>query len=108
MATFAVAHMHSVEIGPAIVEYLQRIDATLAPYGGRFIVHGGAVEVIEGRWDGNLIVIEFATRQHAHAWYASAAYREILPLRIEHSVSDAILVDTVSADHRATDVLAGH
>lgn len=105
MSTYAVAHMHSVEMGPAIVEYLQRIDATLAPFEGRFIVHGGPVEVVEGRWDGHLIVIEFATRALAHAWYDSAAYREILALRTEHSVSDVILVDTVSPDHRATDVL---
>lgn len=106
MSTYAVAHMHSVEIGPPIVEYLTRIDATLQPFGGRFIVHGGPVEVVEGRWDGHLIVIEFATRALARAWYESPAYREILPLRLESSVSDVILVDTVSADHRATDVLA--
>jgi uncharacterized protein (DUF1330 family) len=105
MSTYAVAHMRSVEMGPAIVEYLQRIDATLAPFGGRFIVHGGPVEVVEGRWDGHLIVIEFATRALARAWYESAAYREILSLRTDNSVSDVILVDTVSADHRATDVL---
>ena len=106
MSTYAVAHMHSVELGPAIVEYLQRIDATLAPFGGRFIVHGGAVEVVEGSWDGHLIVLEFATRAAARAWYDSPAYREILSLRTEHSVSDVILVDTVSQGHRATDVLA--
>jgi hypothetical protein len=34
-----------VTIGPAIAEYLERIDATLAPFGGRFAVHGGEVEV---------------------------------------------------------------
>jgi uncharacterized protein (DUF1330 family) len=105
MSTYAVAHMHSVELGPAIVEYLQRIDATLAPFGGRFIVHGGPVEVVEGRWDGHLIVIEFEDRVRARAWYESPAYRAILPLRLEHSRSDVILVDTVPSDHRATDVL---
>ena len=35
-------------IGPAIAEYLERIDATLAPSGGRFAVHGGEAEVLEG------------------------------------------------------------
>jgi uncharacterized protein (DUF1330 family) len=41
MPAYAVAHMHEVVMGPDIVEYLQRIDATLAPFGGRFAVHGG-------------------------------------------------------------------
>jgi uncharacterized protein (DUF1330 family) len=48
MSAYAVVHMRQVTIGQAIVEYLQRIDATLAPFGGQFIVHGGEVEVQEG------------------------------------------------------------
>lgn len=52
MPAYAVAHMRQVTMGPAIVEYLQRIDATLEPFGGRFIVHGGEFEVLEGTWPG--------------------------------------------------------
>jgi len=44
MSTYAVAHLRSVTMGPDIVEYLQRVDATLEPFGGRFLVQGGAVE----------------------------------------------------------------
>lgn len=105
MTTYAVAHMQSVQIGPAIVEYLQRIDATLAPFEGRFVVHGDAPEVLEGEFPGQLIVIAFPSREQAKGWYASPAYREILPLRLEHSTGPAILVDGVGPDHRATDVL---
>ena len=32
MPSYAVAHMRQVTMGPAVVEYLQRIDATLAPW----------------------------------------------------------------------------
>jgi uncharacterized protein (DUF1330 family) len=67
-------------MGPAIVEYLQRIDATLEPFGGRFIVHGGKMEVWEGAWPGHLIIIAFPDRERARAWYESSAYQEILPL----------------------------
>jgi uncharacterized protein (DUF1330 family) len=98
--------MHKVTIGPEIVEYLERIDATLAPFGGRFLVHGGKVEVVEGAWSGNLIVIEFPDRARARAWYESAAYQKILSLRTNNSESDTFLVDGVSEGHRATDVLA--
>ena len=30
----------TIDVGPAIVQYLEQIDATLAPFGGLFIVHG--------------------------------------------------------------------
>jgi uncharacterized protein (DUF1330 family) len=39
--------MRRVTMGLAIVEYLERIDATLAPFGGHFIVHGGDFELRE-------------------------------------------------------------
>jgi hypothetical protein len=41
MSSYAVAILRDVNIGPEIVEYLERIDATLAPYGGHFIVVPG-------------------------------------------------------------------
>ena len=106
MPAYAVAHMRQVTMGPAVVEYLQRIDATLAPFGGRFIVHGGEVEILEGAWPGYLIVIEFPDRDRASAWYNSAAYQEIARLRTDNSESDVVMVDGVGSEHKATDVLA--
>ena len=106
MPAYAVAHMRQVTTGPAIVKYLERIDATLAPFGGRFLVHGGRVEAVEGTWPGHLIVIEFPDRARADAWYHSTAYQEILALRTDNSRSDVIIAEGVGSNHRATDVLS--
>ncbi|MBM6583102.1 DUF1330 domain-containing protein [Microvirga sp. BT689] len=108
MSTYAIGQLHDVNVGPDIVEYLGRIDATLEPFGGRFIIHGGPAMVMEGSWSGDLIVIAFPDKASARAWYASPAYQRILPLRIENSRGDVFFVDGVSADHKATDVLTGH
>jgi len=106
MPTLAVAHLRNVTMGPAIVEYLQRIDATLAPFGGRYLVHGARPERVEGAWTGDLVIIQFPDRDSARAWYASPAYQAILPLRTGNAEGEVIFVDTVSDDHRATDILA--
>ena len=107
MTAYAIAHLHDVELGPEIVEYIERIDATLAPFGGRFVIHGGGrVDVREGDWTGDLIVIGFPDRDSAERWYESDAYHAILPLRTHHADSPVIIVDGVGPDHRATDVLA--
>jgi uncharacterized protein (DUF1330 family) len=106
MACYAVGILRDVRMGPPIVEYLERIDATLAPYDGHFVVHGGEVTMLEGTSPGTLVVIEFPDRAVAEEWYASPAYQAILPLRAENSDSNIFLVDGVDREHRATDVLA--
>jgi uncharacterized protein (DUF1330 family) len=107
MPAYAVAHLRNVAMGPEIVEYLRRIDATLEPFGGRFLIHGGDTQVLEGQWSGDLIVVAFPDRDRARAWYDSRAYRDILRLRADNSDGEVILVDGVSEDHKATDILGG-
>jgi uncharacterized protein (DUF1330 family) len=108
MSAYAIAHVQSVTPGPAIVEYLERIDATLAPYDGRFIIHGDPADVREGDFQGYLIVIAFPDRDKAVGWYESASYREIAPLRTDNTEGWVVLVDGVPDDHRATDVLTAN
>ncbi|ESY81641.1 hypothetical protein X740_07140 [Mesorhizobium sp. LNHC221B00] len=105
MTAYAVAHMRQATMGPQIVEYLHKIDATLEPFGGRFLVHGSDVEVIENDWQGHLIIIEFPDREHVRGWYNSLAYQAILALRTDNSQSDVVFVDGVEHPHKAIDVL---
>jgi uncharacterized protein (DUF1330 family) len=107
MPAYAIGHLHHVNVGLDIFAYLQRIDATLEPFGGSFIIHGGPVDVMEGSWSGDLIVIAFPDMESARAWYESPAYRRILPLRTRNSRGDVFFIEGVDADHKATDVLAG-
>jgi uncharacterized protein (DUF1330 family) len=106
MSAYGVGILRDVELGPAIVEYLERIDGTLAPFDGHFIVHGGERQMREGDDPGTLVVIEFPDMVALQAWYASDAYQALIPLRAENSVSTVFFVDGVDREHRATDVLA--
>lgn len=58
MTAYAVAVIRETRFGPEIKEYLQRIDATLAPFSGKYLVHGGPCMPLEGAWSGDLVVIE--------------------------------------------------
>ncbi|MGN6827711.1 DUF1330 domain-containing protein [Paucibacter sp. M5-1] len=107
MPAFAIAHLRDVQFGPDIVHYLERIDATLAPFGGQFRVHGASAEAMEGQWIGDIVVVEFPDLARARAWYRSEDYQAIVPLRSRNSIGEVILVDGVDGGHRATDILAG-
>lgn len=95
MTAYAIAHLRTPQINDDVLEYLERIQGTLDPFGGRFLVHGGEVEVREGSWPGTIVVLRFPTVEDARGWYDSPAYQAILPLRTDHIESDAILVEGV-------------
>ena len=103
---YAVAYLREVDVDVEILDYLARIDATLAPYDGRFLVHGGGLVPAEGEWDGDLVVIAFPSLGAARAWYDSPGYQAILPLRVDNSQSIAAIVEGVPAGYQATDKLA--
>ena len=73
MTTYGVGILRDVKMGPPIVEYLERIDATLAPFDGHFVIHGGGNEMLEGTSPGTLIVIEFPDRAAAEGWLRASS-----------------------------------
>jgi len=103
---YDIAHLRRVQPGPEIAEYLRRIDDTLPPYGRRSLVHGGPAVRADGHWEGGVVVIEFPDLASARGWYESPAYQAILPLRLQHSDGDAILVEGVPEGYRAASFVA--
>ncbi|MEU6785162.1 DUF1330 domain-containing protein [Nonomuraea angiospora] len=100
MSAYALAHLRpSAEPHEEVFQYMERIQATLDPFGGRFAVHGAPVEVREGEWPGGLVIIEFPSIEQARDWYDSPAYQEILHLRADHIPGDLVLVDGAEPDH---------
>ena len=50
--------------------------------GGRFVVRGGELAVLEGNWDPTrLVVLEFPDLEAAKRWYESPQYQEARRLR---------------------------
>jgi uncharacterized protein (DUF1330 family) len=62
--------------------YKAAVPSTLAAYGGRFIIRGGELAVLEGDWRPKRVVaLEFADLEAAKRWYDSPEYREARGLR---------------------------
>jgi uncharacterized protein (DUF1330 family) len=97
MTTYLINHLRipggiPTEAGLA---YLEQVEATVAPYGGRWLAIDAQAQVVEGAWPGSVVLMEFPDMASAREWYDSADYQKILPQRVDHSVSDLILVDGV-------------
>jgi uncharacterized protein (DUF1330 family) len=76
--------------------YRAAVPATIAQYGGRFLVRGGTTELIEGGPEPKRIVIlEFPDAAAVKRWYNSPEYQKILPGRLANSTSRAFIVEGV-------------
>ena len=79
-------------------EYTSLVPGTLEPFGGRFVVRGGAVEQLEGSWSPKrLVVLEFPSVEQARAWYDSEIYREAKELRQRYATGTLLLVEGAEA-----------
>ncbi|WP_328300936.1 DUF1330 domain-containing protein [Streptomyces sp. NBC_00435] len=106
MTAYAIAHIRPETMNEDILRYIEEIQATMDPFGGRFLVHGRQVEVVEGAWPGTVVMIAFPDIERTRAWYGSPAYQALIPLRADHIAGDIILVDGVPADYDASKTAA--
>lgn len=93
MAAYVIA---DVEVtNPAGYEpYRALAGASIAQYGGRFVVRGGAAERLEGPDEpARLVVIEFADTAAARRWYHSPEYQKAIPIRQANSRGRVFLVE---------------
>jgi uncharacterized protein (DUF1330 family) len=78
-------------------EYKKMVPSSLAAYGGKFVVRGGACETLEGSWQPQrLVVLEFPSVAKAKQWWASDDYRDAKALRQRTADTEMIVVEGVA------------
>jgi uncharacterized protein (DUF1330 family) len=74
--------------------YRPLAGASVAQYGGRFVIRGGKAELIEGATEpARLVVIEFPDAAAAKRWYNSPEYQAALKIRLANSTGRMLLVE---------------
>ncbi|MFV2173454.1 DUF1330 domain-containing protein [Actinomadura sp. LOL_016] len=102
MTAYALAHLFpQAPLHDDVFTYIERIQDTMDPFGGRFLVHGTDAEVIEGPFEGGYVLIEFPDMEKARAWYASDAYRAILAMRTDNMRGTTVLLPGVPPNYDA-------
>ncbi len=79
--------------------YRARTPELVARHGGRFLVRGGAAELLEGGMPpARVVVIAFDDMEAARRFYHSPEYQEIAALRQKAAHSRLVLVEGVKED----------
>ena len=75
-------------------EYKKLTPASIAAFGGKFIVRGPQVEMLEGDWNPQrLVVLEFPTVEKAKQWWSSEEYAPAKALRQRIAKTNMIVAE---------------
>ena len=75
-------------------DYVARAPDFVKKHGGKYIVRGGDVQVVEGDWTpSRFVVVEFPSREAAQAFLDDPEYQAVADVRRSSTVSNMILVD---------------
>lgn len=74
--------------------YKQLSPPSIALYGGRYLVRGGATEALEGTWQPpRFVLLEFPNVAQARAWWLSPEYAAAKALRHASAHTMMLLMD---------------
>ncbi|HXO17700.1 MAG TPA: DUF1330 domain-containing protein [Candidatus Dormibacteraeota bacterium] len=75
-------------------EYKTMAQDAVARFGGRYLVRGGKMNVVEGDWrPTRIVILEFDSFDTATAWWESELYAPAKALRQRLSTTDMVIVD---------------
>lgn len=75
-------------------DYAAHVQATVDPFGGRYLVRGGKTIGVEGDPPkGRIVISEFNSIEKARAWRKSPAYKKICVVRERETKSRQYIVE---------------
>ena len=95
MAGYLIAQIEITD-PDAFEAYRAVVPAVIAKFGGRYLVRGGTVEVLEGDSPiPRLVIVAFDSVDQVRRFYDSPEYQEILPLRLGASKGSVVIVEGI-------------
>ncbi|VWB10485.1 DUF1330 domain-containing protein [Burkholderia lata] len=95
MATYIVFTRESTQDQQELDRYQDKVGATLAGHPLKVLAAYGPQETLEGDGPEGVVIVEFPSRDAAHAWYDSPAYQAVVQHRFKGGRFRAVLVEGV-------------
>ncbi len=95
MSAYVIVHIE-VQDESTFGEFRERVSATVESHGGRYLARGGNVEVVEGSWTADrIVVIEFDDVDKAATWLNSPEYTDLKKIRQQAANATILVVEGV-------------
>ncbi len=93
MAAYVIADVEVLDAA-GYEEYRQKVPATIAAVGGRYLARGGATEKLEGSWlPKRCVILEFPSMAVFRAWWDSPEYQALRAIRERTTRSHLIVTE---------------
>lgn len=93
MSAYLIADIE-IKDEKALERYVAEVPAIVTKFGGRYIIRGPEVEVVEGVWKPRVLVaLEFPTMDALKRWYNSEEYRPHRAARIKATQSNVVFAE---------------
>ena len=93
---YLIAEQLEITDSTAFQKYASSVPATLAPFGGHFLVRAGSRTVaLEGDQPKPIVVLAFDSMEKARGWLDSPAYQAIMPIRHSSAKTRSYLVEGI-------------
>ncbi|HEV2177032.1 MAG TPA: DUF1330 domain-containing protein [Terriglobia bacterium] len=94
MAAYLIIEVAAVRDTEVYARYRETVSPGLTAGGGTYLVRGGAVEVLEGSWNPNrVVVVRFPSADAARTWWSGSGYAELKAMRQRSTTTNMILVE---------------
>jgi uncharacterized protein (DUF1330 family) len=94
MAAYIIAQIDLTD-PEAYKGYASQTPAIAEQFGGTFLAKGGAAEQLEGKGRSRNVIIQFPDVESAKQFYNSPEYQAVLPIALENSEREMVLVEGV-------------
>lgn len=97
MPAFLIVEIVAVNDPDLYTKYRDAVSPNLDAGGGTYLVRGGPIEVLEGDWHPNrIVIVRFDSAELAREWWNSTGYAELKAMRQQSTTTNIILVEGVS------------
>ena len=92
MAAYVIVNDEVLDEG-TFSDFRERIGATVAAHGGRYLVRTDNAEAVEGDWSKRLVIIEFDNLEAARGFITSSEFTSLDSLRQRAAKSRVAIVE---------------
>jgi uncharacterized protein (DUF1330 family) len=93
MAAYLIVDVTTIVDEETYAAYRSKVNKGLTKAGGEYLVRGGSLQVLEGDWSPNrIVVVRFPSTEAARRWWNSEEYSDLKQMRQASTITNMILV----------------